>query len=446
MLKIIYFITIFLLPQFAFANIKVIRDSETANFLTKISKPIFIQAGLDQDSIDIHIVNDASLNAFVAGGRNLFINSGLIIQADSIEALIGVIAHETGHLAGGHLIKLNSEVENMNTSLALGYILGIATAVSGNPDIGQALLLGSSHIAERSILKFSRNHEEASDEAALKYLYNLNIDPNGMLDFFDQIKIGENFSGSGELYTRSHPLTNDRILRIRSRITKYGDITYDDYSKANQVEFKFVKLKLECFLVDDPEVLILKYQGNSKYDKYARAILLHRMGNLEKALLNLNSLLSEDKENQYLIELKAQFYYESGEAKQALANYQIASKMDPKDVLLKIQIAESIISLEDPSLYPVAIEELDEALLQEYNNVVAWKRLSLLYEYLDKSNLSNLALAEAKYYSGSYRESLKLAELVLDEFNKDKAKYSEQNISRAKEIIDFSEKRIKEKH
>ncbi|MBT4921435.1 MAG: M48 family metalloprotease [Rickettsiales bacterium] len=443
MLRIIFFITLFLLPEFAFANIKVIRDSETEYFLKKISRPIFTQAGLDPESIAIHIVNDSSLNAFVAGGRNLFINTGLIISADSLESLIGVIAHESAHIAGGHLIKLNSQLDNMTTTLAVGYILGIATAISGSPDVGQALLLGSSHIAERSILKFSRNHEEAADEAALQYLYNLNIDPNGMLEFFEQIKLGENLSSSGDLYTRSHPLTNQRMLRIKSRIAQHAGAIYKDYSKSDRQEFKFIKLKLQAFLVDDPEVLVLKYQGNSKYDKYAQAILLHRMGNLDEAIESVNFLLSRDKSNPYLIELKAQFYYESGEAELALLNYQLAGDLKPKDVLIKIQIAESIISLSDPKLYPLAITSLKEALLMEYNNSLAWQKLSLLHQRLNNPSLSTLALAESKYYAGDFEEAKALAETALSEFEENKDDYTDPNRFRAKEIIDFSKKRIK---
>ncbi|MBL6785070.1 MAG: M48 family metalloprotease [Rickettsiales bacterium] len=445
MLKKIFYILIFLLPEIAFANLKVIRDSETEHFISKISKPIFIQAGLNEDDIGIHIINDDSLNAFVAGGRNLFINSGLIIRADTIEALLGVIAHEVGHIAGGHLVKLNTAADTLSTSLALGYILGIATAVSGNPDVGQALLLGSSHVADRSMLKFSRNHEDASDEAALKYLNNLNIDPNGMLSFFEQIKANESFSSGGDnLYTRSHPLTDDRIIRIKSRIQQANNQNYKNYSDSEIEEFEFIKIKLESFLVEDPETSVKKITGDSKYDYYAKAILFHRMGNLKMAVKNLDYLLNKDPKNQYLIELKAQFFYENGEPNQALKFYKKANAIDPKDLLIKMQIAESIISIANPGLYDEAINEIKEVLLEEYFNVNGWIRLSYLYDKIDKPDLSLLALAESKYYSGRYIEAVALAEEALENFEKDTKSSNNHEIFRSKEIIDFSNRKISE--
>jgi predicted Zn-dependent protease len=443
MLKIIFFIFTFLLPHFAFANLKVIRDSETENFLREISTPIFIQAGLDPASIEIHIVNDSNLNAFVAGGRNLFINSGLIIKAESLDALIGVIAHETGHIAGGHLVKLTNESEAVSTSMAVGYILGIATALSGSPDVGQALLLGSSHVAQRSMLAFSRNHEDAADEAALKYMNNLKINPMGMLDFFELIKANEAFSSSDDLYTRSHPLTDARILRIKSRIAQYGNIEYSFFSNNEIDEFKLVQTKLDCFLAKDPELLIANYQGNNDYDLYGRSILYNRIGEIDKALRNINSLILAYPNNRYFIETKAQFYFESGQPLEALEFYQKTSDMAPKDVLVKIQIAESIISLENKELYPRAIDELNEAVLIEYDNVIVWNKLSLLYKKQNQEALSNLALAEASYYSGNYEKAKYLAEDSIEQFGK--LENQELNINRAKEIIEFATRNIKSK-
>jgi predicted Zn-dependent protease len=441
MLKIIFFIFTFLFPNFALASLKVIRDSETENFLREVSDPIFIQAGLDPESIQIHIVNDQNLNAFVAGGRNLFINSGLIIKAESLDALIGVIAHETGHIAGGHLVKLTNESEAVSTSMAVGYILGIATALSGSPDVGQALLLGSSHVAERSMLSFSRNHEDAADEAALKYMNNLKIDPNGMLDFFEQIKTQEAFSSSNDIYTRSHPLTNARILRIKSRIAKYGDVDYSYFNDSELENFKLIQTKLECFLVKDPERLIQEYDSNEFYDWYGRAILYHRMGDMQNALKNINVLITEFPDNRYFIETKAQFYYENGNAMKALEFYQITSDMAPKDVLVKIQIAESIISLENSELYPRAINELNEAILIEHDSVIAWNKLSLLYKRQNKDALSKLSLAEAKYYSGKYEQARLLSETAIADF--EKQENQSRNIQRAKEIIEFANRNIK---
>ena len=148
----------------------VIRDAETEAVIDQIASPIFTTAKLDPESIDIYIINDEKLNAFVAGGQNLFINTGLIMRTSGPDELAGVIAHETGHIAGGHLSRGLQAQHNAGISTVAGMLLGAAAAVAGAPQLGTAIMAGGATVGQRSLLKFSRTQEQAADQAAVTYL------------------------------------------------------------------------------------------------------------------------------------------------------------------------------------------------------------------------------------------------------------------------------------
>ena len=264
-----------------------------------------------------------------------------------------------------------------------------------------------------------------------------------MLNFFKKIKAKENLStNSSDLYSRTHPLTNDRMLRIKNRIAELNISDFKQYNIELQENFKYIKIKFDTFLADFPEDLLEKYTSNNNFDLYGIAIINHRLGNSKKAIKLIDKLIKKDNDNPFFIELKAQFYYESGKAYKALENFQLATILRPNDPLFKIQIAESIISLANKNFYNLAFNNIQSALLIEYDNAYAWKKLSEIYSLNNQSNLSDLALAEHYYYSAKYEEALFLAEKILNIFNKDQTLYSTQNITRAKEIIDFSNKKL----
>ena len=198
--------------------ISLIRDSQTENFLKNISTPIFKAANLNSD-IKIHIINDNSINAFVTNGNNIFINTGTITYSDNPLGLIGVIAHETGHITGNHIAKINIDMQEINKKMALGYILGLATAIGGNIEAGQAIMLGNNHIAERNFFKYSVKHEESADETALILLDKCQISSVGLLNFFKKIRNQEKiYSETINPFTRTHPLSSNRISRIEKHI------------------------------------------------------------------------------------------------------------------------------------------------------------------------------------------------------------------------------------
>ena len=186
-------ILIFFLAKNSFAGVSLIRDAETEKFLHELSDPIFRAADLDVQNIKIYIVNDNSINAFVSGGQNVFINTGLILKFRTPDALIGVIAHETGHIAAGHLARSSEGAEQAQGAMLLSYLLGIGAAVAGSPEAGIALISGGSGSAQRLYMKFTRTQEEAADQHAIEYLDKMKYPADGLiklLEFFEAEMVG----------------------------------------------------------------------------------------------------------------------------------------------------------------------------------------------------------------------------------------------------------------
>ncbi len=297
--------------------VTVIRDAETEAVIDQIATPIFSAARLDPDSIDIYILNDEKLNAFVAGGQNLFINTGLIMRATDPEELAGVIAHETGHIAGGHLSRGLQAQQNAGISTVAGMLLGAAAAVAGAPELGTAIMAGGATVGQRGLLKFSRTQEQAADQAAVTYLRSLQMSPEGLLDFFHVLD-NQNLriSSDGSEYLRTHPLTRDRITFLEQQTAQspYRDAKEDP---ALVTAYDRVVAKLDGFL-SDPAKVIERRTSDSVADRYARAVAYYRQPDLPQALALVDGLIADYPKDPYFYELKGQILFENGRVEESI--------------------------------------------------------------------------------------------------------------------------------
>jgi len=416
--------------------ISLIRDSQTENFLKNISTPIFKAANLNSD-IKIHIINDNSINAFVTNGNNIFINTGTITYSDNPLGLIGVIAHETGHITGNHIAKINIDMQEINKKMALGYILGLATAIGGNIEAGQAIMLGNNHIAERNLFKYSVKHEESADETALILLDKCQISSVGLLNFFKKIRNQEKiYSETINPFTRTHPLSSNRISRIEKHI-KESPFSTKKLNAQIYSEYQIIKAKLEAFL-GNPEEILEKYNQDTEQALIARIIAHHRLGESNKSLKLFEKT---NKNNPYIKELKGQILYESGQAKESMKIFLNLTKKLPNDPLLKIELAGAVISAKSQENYQRAIDELNKSILLEQENVMAWEFLAKLYHHTNNKLMSFYALAESSFHKNNYDLSIKYANKAKELLKND----SNPNLLlKIEELIKVNNKKIKE--
>jgi predicted Zn-dependent protease len=411
-LRIFVTFVIIFSARISFAQ-SLIRDAEIENFLHDLSRPIFVAANLKPENIKIYIVNDDTINAFVSGGQNIFINTGLIRKYKTPDTLIGVIAHEVGHITGGHLARSGEGAAEAEKAMILSYILGIGAIAGGAPDAGAALIMGGSQSAQRLFMKFTRTQEEAADQYAIAYLQQMSYPPDGLiklLEFFDQQMIG--YKGEIDEYLLSHPVSKKRIDLLKER-TKDWNFSDKKINNSLQKQMDRVNAKLEGF-IDDPDLILLKYQNsNDENSNYVKAIAYFKKGEISNATKLLDPIIEQNKSDGFLYELKGQILFESGAIEEAILAYNQSIKLIDKTYngMAKISFAASILALNinDSDLINLAIKNLKEAKKTEGETPLLFRYLSDAYNKIGAEGKSYLALAEYNFLIGEKDKAKKYA-------------------------------------
>ncbi|HLO76411.1 MAG TPA: M48 family metalloprotease, partial [Magnetospirillum sp.] len=379
-----------------------IRDAEVENTIRAYATPLFQAAGLDPDGVRIHLLVDPSLNAFVAGGQNMFFHTGLLVRSENANQLIGVIAHETGHISGGHLIKIQDAVGNASTEALLGILAGAALgAASGRGDLGAAVMMGSQEAAMRNLMSFSRTQEGSADQAGLSFLEATGQSSKGLLEFFEILGDQELLvSARQDPYVRTHPLTRDRVSNVREFV---GKSRYSNTpSRPEFVEMhRRMRAKLFAFL-EPPVRTFQRYRenDNSIDARYARAIAAYRKPDLDTALPLIDGLIAERPDDPYFRELKGQMLFENGRGAEALAPYRKAVGLLPGNALLRVGLAQVEVEQEDPALLDDAKANLNKALQAEPDNHGGWRLLAIAHGRLGEDGMAAYAMAEQTLLEG----------------------------------------------
>ncbi len=387
-------------------GLSIIRDTEIENTIRAYAAPLFTAAGLDADAVNVHIVNDSRLNAFVAGGMNLFVNTGLLMASDNPDQIIGVFAHETGHIAGGHLARTREAVENATAEAILAYILGAAAIITGGGEAGGAIIGSGQAIAQQSLIRYSRAQEQAADQAAVRYLEIVGRSAKGMLETFYKLEDQELLVPERQdPYLRSHPLTRDRIRFVRNFIeTSEYSITIS--SEAEIDAHNRMVAKLYAFL-NSPGRTLRTYRTSDTNlpARYARAIAYYKIPDLERSIGEIDSLLREFPNDPWFQELKGQILFENGHIALSVAPYEHAVSLRPDEALLRLGLARAQIEINDPLFTKKAIENLIIATRAEPNYAQHWHFLGIAYGSDEQFAQSSLALAEASILRGEFVEA-----------------------------------------
>ncbi len=369
----------------------VVRDDETERYLRRLADPLLEAAGLRPEDLRLFILADPRLNAFVAGGQNLFLFTGLVEAAETPEQLAGVIAHEIGHIAGGHLTRMVRAGEQAGRQALIGALLGIAAVAAGAPQLGTAAIVGSQSLARQRMLTFTRTQEQAADQAAVTYLTAVGMSPRGLLEFMRVMDTRvRGIAGRGAEFLQTHPLTRDRIRFLENQVTAVPEEAGDP---ALAVEHRRVVAKLRGFLGPPREVL-RRYRGEDFASRYARAIALYRDLRFEASMALLDELLAEDPADPYVLELKGQFLFERGRVVEAEPLYREALRYRPESALIRVAFARTLIEQEVPGKLSEARAALREAIRLDPLYAPAYRLLGVVTGRLGEAGKSYLALTE----------------------------------------------------
>ena len=398
------FLLLCLITFSTLVSANIIRDAEIENFLEEISHPIFSEANLNLNSVDIYIFNDKSINAFVACGQKIFVNTGLIQSFETPSMLRGVMAHETGHIAGGHLARSDEALERAQTPMIVGLLLGIGAAIAGDGDAAQALLLGSQQIAQGMVAKYSRSQESAADQAAIKYLEGIKKSSNGMLEVLYKFANQEALSSNRQsVRVRSHPISRDRIRSLEQKVNKSQFINERDNEKI-LFEYKMIQAKLDGFL-NDPNDVIRKAKKDSSliFNKYSLAVAYYRKALLKESLSALNEMINQYPNNPWFYELKGQVLYESGKIRESIIPYRKSLSISPNEPLLMVALATALNALENKNNAIEAISLLKKSLMHDQKNTQTWFQLAISYSRINDIGNAELASAERHFLTGNVK-------------------------------------------
>jgi predicted Zn-dependent protease len=389
-------------PTALSARPAVIRDAEIENIIRGYATPLLQAAGIAPGDARLILVRDNQINAFVAGGMNIFIYTGLLRSVDSPDEIRGVLAHEIGHIAGGHIARLGAELEQASTQALLSTILGVAVAVAaGRADAGAAVIAGGSGSAQRGLLAHTRAQESAADQAAFRYLEASGLSAAGMVAMLDRLAGQELVSDTyQDPYVRTHPLSRDRVRSARAfvaRVRSPGRTA----TPAELATYDRIKAKLAGF-IDSPQRTLDRYAANDPGvpAQYARAIAQYRRGDLVAALRGIDGLIQQAPNDPYFHELKGQMLYENGRVQESALAYEAAIALLPSDPALMGPAAKAMMEAGGAERTARTIQMLERVTLLEPRNPGAWRQLGIGYGKMDRIGDASVALAEANMLTG----------------------------------------------
>lgn len=392
----------------------VLRDAETEALFADMSTGIVKAAGLNPRDMRYVLVNDSSINAFVVGGQVVYLHSGLLQAADTAEEVQGVIAHEVGHIADGHVISGEAAMKPAMNMTLLSMVLGLAAMAAGAGEAGMGIMGIGQQAAMGKFLAFNRVQEATADASAIRYLAAANISGRGMLSFFRKLQRQEyRYRGSIDPFMQSHPLSGERIANLGADV-KAAPAFANKPDAALEDRFRRVKAKLAGYvnppgrtLADFPE------SDNSVYARYARAYAYHKGGFPDKANAEAQALVAAQPDNPYFQEVKGQILLEAGKPGEALVPLRIATENSRSNPLIATTLGHALIATENRAHIPEAVRVLRVATQRDYENPWAWMQLGTAYERSGDEARSALATAERAQMMGDPRTAVASAKFAM---------------------------------
>jgi predicted Zn-dependent protease len=396
----------------------LLRDTETEQLLRDYTRPILRVAGLEKQNIQVTIINDAAFNAFVADGHRIFVNHGALMQSETPNQIIGVLAHETGHLAGGHLAKLREQVAMAQTQMVIAMLLGVGALAAGAKggssnglvNAGGAALSAPQEVIRRSLLSYVRGQEENADRAGVKFLTATGQSPKGMYETFKRFTNDSLFAAHGaDPYVQSHPMPADRVAALEefAHSSPYWDKKDDP---ALQLRHDMMRAKISAFM-ERQDTVYRRYplSNNSLPSRYAHAISTYLHGDLQNALTQIDGLIQVQPNNPYFYELRGQALLEGGKPTEAIGPLRRAVQLSNNAPLIEMLLGQALVASDNKAHAEEAIGILRAAVARETEAPIGYMQLAMAYSRKGDLAEADLASAQAAYLRGDNKTARDLA-------------------------------------
>src|SRR6202795_3987371 len=405
------------------AGIPMIRDAEIEQLLREYVTPILKVAGLSNQNVKVVIIQDRAFNAFVMDAHHIFVNAGALMEATAPNQLIGVFAHETGHIVGGHLSKMRQELANAQTAMIIAMLLGVGAMVAGPrstnnemANVGGAIFTAPQALAMNSLLSYQRAQEESADRAGVRFLTMTGQSAKGMYDTFKRFADESLFSAhSIDPYAQNHPMPAERMAALAELVKT----PYWDKKDPPELQFRHDMMRAKMYgFIEKTDAVLRRYPmtDNSMPARYARAISAYRYGDMHDAAVQIDALIASAPNNPYFHELKGQALLEGGHPAAAIAPLRHAVQLAPDPALIQITLAQALIATNDAKQVEQAIPLLRAALTKEPEAADAYLQLAMAYGHKGDLADADLASAQAAFARGDNKTARQLAARAKERF------------------------------
>jgi len=400
-------------------GLRLLRDTEIEQLLRDYTRPILRSAGLEKQNIQVVIINDSAFNAFVADGRRIFVNYGALMQSETPNQIVGVLAHETGHLAGGHLAKLREQLAQAQTQMIIAMLLGAGAMVAGSrggnsnsglANAGAAAIVAPQEVIRRTLLSYQRQQEENADRAGVKFLTATGQSAKGMYETFKRFTNESLFAARGtDPYVQSHPMPAERVAALEemARSSPYWDKKDDP---ALQLRHDMMRAKTSAFM-ERQDTVYRRYplSNDSLPARYAHAIATYRHGDLRTALTQIDGLIQVQPANPYFYELRGQALLEGGKPTEAIAPLRKAVQLSNNAPLIEMLLGQALVASNNKAYTEEAIAILRAAVGRETEAPIGYSQLAMAYGRKGDFAQADLASAQAAYLRGDNKTARDLA-------------------------------------
>ncbi|HEY2071335.1 MAG TPA: M48 family metalloprotease [Rhizomicrobium sp.] len=415
-------------------QVEIIRDTEIERLLKSYEDPILVTANIDPVTVKMYIVSDPEINAaamqspLASETEDILVNTGTFLQLSSPNQIIGILAHETGHIAGGHLIRDADAMQKASIPMLIGMAVGIIAMAKGAGEGGMGAIMLGQQAAESEFLSFSRAQEATADQMGQKYLLKLHLSGRGMLSVFEKFANDEAMSAYYNTpFVSDHPADRERIALLTREVdaSPYKDVPD---SPESIHKFHMVQAKLAGYLAR-PDAVMQRYPMSDQSEEahYARAMAYFRQPDLKKALEETNILIKMEPKNPYFYEILGQIYVNTAQPAKGVAPYQKAVDLLPDAPLIRIDLAAAELAIDKSPLVNQALANLKIALQQENNNGFGWYEMAQAYSLLGNEPMANLSTAELNYNGGNMREAGRFATMAAHGLPKGSADWQRAN-------------------
>jgi predicted Zn-dependent protease len=392
----------------------VLRDTETELLFKDMSRPLILAAGLDPNSVRVVLLNDPEVNAFVATGQTVYVQSGLIAVTDNVNQLQGVVAHELGHVVAGDAIRSSSGAKQATGISILSLVLGAAALAAGAGDAGMGIMMAGQRAALGELLAFTRAQEATADASGARFLSKAGISGSGMLQFFNKLQNQEYRLAiyATDSFDRTHPLSSERIQALEQKL-KADPAWSKPMDPALNARFLRVKAKLLGFV--DPKQAVIKYPESDQSipGHYARAYAYHLGGYPAKAISEADALLAQSPRDPFFLELKGQVLLEGGSPKDAIPVLREAVQESGNAPMIAAMLGHALVATEDPKNFAEAKQILKVAVSRDNEDPFAWYQLGIVYDREGDEARASLASAERFSLQGNPRQAMQSARVAI---------------------------------